>query len=143
MLARVSSPDGRSVTINRTFITPQGRKADMAEPRAAMPGQIPEGSAIRLAMHGERLGIAEGIETALAATRRFNVPVWAAINATMLEKWEPPDGVKEVWIFGDNDPTFTGAAASYALAKRLVIRRKISVHVEIPPAVGSDWADAA
>ena len=45
------------------------------------------------------LGIAEGIETALAASYRFGVPVWSAI----LESWEPPTGVKRMIVFGDND----------------------------------------
>jgi len=143
MVAMISTVDGKPANLHRTFITPQGRKADMEHPRATMPGEIPDGSAIRLAMHGERLGIAEGIETALKAGKRFGLPVWAAINATMLEKWEPPEGVREVWVFGDNDPTFTGHKASYALANRLVVRRKIVTHVEIPPVVGTDWADAA
>lgn len=143
MLAKVQGPDGAGATVHRTFITPQGRKADIAEPRAVMPGEIPDGAAVRLAMHGDRLGIAEGIETAQAASKRFNVPVWAAINATMLAKWIAPSGVKEVLIFGDNDPKFGGAAAAYALAHRLAARNHLIVSVHIPDQVGKDWADAA
>lgn len=143
MLARVAGPDGKGATIHRTFLTPQGRKADMDCPRAIMPGEIPAGAAIRLAMHGERLGIAEGIETALAATERFKVPVWAALNATMMTKWIVPEGVKEVLVFGDNDAKFGGAAAAYALAHRLAARAGLAVQVHIPERIGADWADAA
>lgn len=148
MLAKVSGSDGKSVQVHRTFLTPQGRKADMDCPRAIMPGAIPDGSAIRLAMHGDRLGIAEGIETALAATKRFGLPVWAAISSTMLKKWEAPEGVREITVFGDHDPKFGGQAAALALAHRLAVKG-LEVRIEIPgfridPAqCGHDWADAA
>lgn len=144
MLALVSGPDGKPVNIHRTFVRPDGSgKAEMDEPRALMPGRIPDGAAIRLAsIHGERLGIAEGIETALAAGERFKIPTWAAINSTILAKWIPPAGVTEVVIFGDNDPKYGGAAAAYALAHRLAVKG-LSVEVRIPDAIGTDWADVA
>lgn len=141
MLAMVQRADGQAANIHRTFLGPNG-KADMMDPRAMMPGPLPDGCAVRLNhMHGDRLGIAEGIETALAASLRFNVPVWSAINATMLAKWTPPEGVREVVIFGDNDPKFGGQAAAYTLAARLAGRHHIGVEVLIPDAVGTDWAD--
>ena len=54
------------------------------------------------------LGIAEGVETALAASIMFNVPVWAALNANRLKVWEPAEGVSEVVVFGDNDINSVG-----------------------------------
>lgn len=114
----------------------------MDEPRAVMPGPIPDGAAIRLASHDDVLGIGEGIETSLKAGQRFGVPTWAAINATMLAKWIPPEGVKRVLIFGDNDAKFGGQMAAYTLAHRLAIRG-IEVQPEIPPQTNTDWADAA
>lgn len=141
MLALVEDSDGVAVTIHRTFLGPDG-KADIANPRALMPGTIPEGSAVRLyAIHGERLGIAEGIETAIAAAKRFKVPTWAALNANLLSKWTPPAGVSEVLIFGDCDAKFGGQAAAYALAHRLSARMGIAATVHIPEVVGRDWAD--
>lgn len=140
MIARVQGPDGVGVTLHRTYLTPQGRKAPMDNPRALMPGELVEGSAVRLAPHGKRLGIAEGIETALAAGEKFGLPAWAAISAGMLAKWSPPEGVEEVVVFADNDLTFTGQAAAYQLAHRLVLKG-LKVTVEIPPRLGTDWAD--
>ncbi len=140
MVAMVSGPDGKPVTLHRTFLGPNG-KADMPEPRALMPGQVPDGAAVRLSMHGDRLGIAEGIETALAASKRFGLPVWAAINSTMMVKWLPPEGVKQIVVFGDNDPKFGGAAAAYVLAHRLAARLHLDVEVRIPERTGCDWAD--
>lgn len=142
MIALVRAPDGASATIHRTFLADPapGEKRH----RAMMPGTIPDGSAVRLcAVDGDTLGIGEGIETTFAAARRFNVPAWAALNAALMAKWIPPETVKRVLIFGDHDPAFGGQAATYALAHRLVTRRRLQVEVHIPPVVGTDWADAA
>lgn len=140
LLAMVAGPDGEPVTIHRTgLVIPDGGKRF----RATMPGDLPDGAAVRLSpIHGTRLGIAEGIETAFAASARFGVPVWSAINATMLSKWKPPAGVEEVLIFGDCDRNFRGHAAAYQLAHRLVERFKLAVQVHIPGQVGLDWADS-
>ncbi|GGD50720.1 DUF7146 domain-containing protein [Aurantiacibacter arachoides] len=141
LLALVSGPDGEPVNIHRTFLGPNG-KADMENPRALMPGRIPDGAAIRLfAATGEILGIAEGIETAFAAADRFGIPVWSAMNAAMLAKWTPPAYVREVWIFGDNDAKFGGQAAAFGLAHRLAGRLDLQVQVHVPIEAGHDWAD--
>ena len=56
------------------------------------------------------LGLAEGIETALAAHEIFGIPVWAAISANGVLSFEPPHSVKRLEIFGDNDSNFVGAS---------------------------------
>lgn len=142
MIALVTSPDGEAANIHRTFLGPNG-KAEMDNPRALMPGAFPDGSAVRLGAAGDILGIAEGIETALAASLRFGMPVWAALNAGNLAKWAPPPAVAEVVIFGDCDESYTGQAAAYTLANRLKTRLRISARVMIPETMGRDWADAA
>lgn len=140
MLALVrDAVTGAPATIHRTFLTLDGRKADMPNPRAIMPGDLPEAVSVRLAEAGEVLGIAEGIETALAAQAKFGVPCHAAINAGFLAKWQPPEGVRRVIVFGDCDQTYTGQAAAYTLAHRL--SRKLQVEVRIPGQFGTDWAD--
>lgn len=140
IVAMISDVDGKPATLHRTFLGPDG-KADIQEPRATMPGTIPDGAAIRLSAHGDRLGIAEGIETAIAASVLFQIPVWAAINSTMLSKWRAPESVREVVVFGDSDTKFGGQAAAYAVAHRHACRAGIRVRVEIPDRAGSDWAD--
>ena len=92
-------------------------------------------------MRGERLGVAEGIETAIRAAKRFQVPVWAALNAGMLEKWLPPAGIGEVLIFGDNDHGYGGQASAYALGHTLVTRKRMKAQVLIPTTPGMDWGD--
>lgn len=130
---------GEPATIHRTFLTQDGAKAAMDNPRAMMPGELPESISVRLAEACQTLGIAEGIETALAAQVKFGVPCHAALTAGFLAKWQPPEGVRRVVIFGDCDQSYTGQAAAYTLAHRL--SRKLQVEVRIPGQFGTDWAD--
>jgi putative DNA primase/helicase len=141
MIARVLTPDGgRVATLHRTFLRPDGlAKAEMQSPRKLAPGSVPEGSAIRLGPVADALGVAEGIETALAASVLFELPVWATVSSAMMEKWTPPAGVSEVCIFADNDAAFGGQAAAYSLAHRL--KRDFDVTVRVPPMAGTDWND--
>ncbi len=140
MIAMLMAPDGRPAILHRTYLTTEGGKAPVEKPRRIMEGTITRGSAVRLFPHQDVLGIAEGIETALAAASLFGVPCWAATNATILSHWTPPDEVREVIIFGDNDPKFGGQAAALALAHRLAVRDR-KVRVEIPERLGFDWND--
>ncbi|MGE8126032.1 DUF7146 domain-containing protein [Methylobacterium sp. NPDC080182] len=140
MIAMVTNPDGYPTTIHRTYLSQDGRKADVASPRRLMPGTIAPGSAVRLFDAGSTLGIAEGIETALAAAALFAIPVWAAVNASQLAKWVPPPEATEIVVFGDADAAFVGQAAAYALAHRLA-RKDRTVTVKLPDRVGTDWND--
>lgn len=141
MLGIVTMPDGSPSTMHRTWLDGNGGKAPVDEAKKVMAGPIKTG-AIRLAPVSLRLGIAEGIETALGASSLFDLPVWAAISANGMQQWEPPKEVTEVVIFADNDTNYTGQDAAYALAKRLSLAGK-SVQVQIPARPGSDWADVA
>jgi putative DNA primase/helicase len=143
MVAMVVGPDGKPVSMHRTFLKPDGSgKAEMAAPRKLMPGELPEGACVRLCDYvpGGPLGIAEGIETAMSASALYEMPVWAAINSEILKKWTPPEGCEEVAVFGDNDAKFGGQAAAWALAHRLAVKG-IRVTVHIPPIEGDDWND--
>jgi putative DNA primase/helicase len=140
MIAMVTGPDGAASTLHRTYLTADGRKAAVDEPRRMMPGTIVRGSAIRLAPAGDALGIAEGIETALSASALFGIPCWAAVNAAMLTAWQPPFEVKRIIIFADNDASYSGQAAAYALARRLG-SQDYAVEVRVPVESGTDWND--
>lgn len=138
MVARVQDAEGNLVNCHITYLTAEGQKVT----RRVMPGSLPDGCCIPLwpAKDGV-IGVAEGIETAMAAAAKFKVPVVAAINANRLAAWQAPAGAKEVYVFGDNDESFTGQAAAYNLARRLVLKDGLKVHVMVPEATGSDWAD--
>jgi len=140
MVARIRYPDGAGASIHRTYLTDDGHKAPVPQAKKIMAGKPLNTGAVRLSAVGMTLGVAEGIETALAASQRFGVPVWAATNAVLLEAWVPPEGVERVMIAGDNDASFTGQAAAFGLARRLV-QKGLAVEIRIPDQVGKDWAD--
>jgi putative DNA primase/helicase len=132
---------GKYSGIHRTYLAMDGCKAkvDLGRVRLAYGtmGVVELGQP----MEWQILGIAEGIETAMAANQLFGIPVWAALNAGMLEQFNPPVGTTHVTIFGDNDSNkhFTGQKAAYLLANRLA--RDFEVRVEIPDKGGTDWND--
>lgn len=143
MVAMVAGPDGKPVSMHRTFLAPDGSaKAEMASPRKLMPGELPDGACVQIGEYvpGGPLGIAEGIETAMSASALFDMPVWAALNTALLKRWVAPEGCDEVAIFGDNDAAFGGQAAAYALAYRLKAKG-LEVTMNIPDRIGEDWND--
>lgn len=142
MVSIMRDIEGRGVTVHRTYLTAAGEKANVDPVKKFMAGKRLNGAAVRLSRITECIGLAEGIETALAASIRFGMPVWAATNAALLEHFTPPAGVKAVWIFGDNDSSWTGQAASFMLAKRLA-RDGFDVDVSIPEAKDTDWCNAS
>jgi putative DNA primase/helicase len=139
LVAMVTGADGKSATLHRTYLN-DGHKALVSNPKKLMPGKPIKGAAIRLYPAGEVLGVAEGIETALAARQLFSVPVWSCISANGIETFQPPAEVRKVIVFGDNDISGTGQAAAWSLAKRL-IASGVDCEVRIPEQAGTDWAD--
>lgn len=138
MLATVTSPMGKAVSIHRTYLQ-DGRKAPVSAPKKLMQGLPLPGAAIRLTPVSRTLGIAEGVETALAAAELFEMPTWSCISTSGIESFEPPEGVEHVVIFADHDANFAGQATAYRAAHRLALRG-IEVEVIVPPTVG-DWLD--
>lgn len=138
MLATVTDATGRAVSMHRTYLQ-DGRKAPVSAPKKLMQGLPLSGAAIRLTPVSRTLGIAEGVETALAASELFEVPTWSCISTSGIETFEPPEGVEHVVIFADHDANFAGQAAAYRAAHRLALKG-IEVEVCIPPRPG-DWLD--
>ncbi len=140
MLTIFHDKDGQAATIHRTYLSPAGNKLDIKSPKKMMPPKKKmSGGAARLYPFEDGiLGIAEGIETAIACHDEANIPVWAALSATLLEKFQCPKNVKDVLIFSDNDLNFTGQRAAYNLAHRLY-NEGINVKVEVPIHAGTDF----
>lgn len=141
MVAKFVTPKGKPSTFHITYLD-GAKKADIERQRVvATPVEDMVGGAVRLMPAHEELGVSEGIETAYSASTLFGFPVWATLNAYMLEKFEPPPGVKRLVVFGDNDHSFTGQAAAFALAKRAKLQLGLEVEVRLPPRLGMDWND--
>lgn len=87
------------------------------------------------------LGVAEGIETAIAAKMLYGVAVWSLLNTALMKSWKPPSNVKKVIIFGDNDENYAGQAAAFNLAHRLKKMNEVEVVLRFPPQTGHDFND--
>ncbi|MGP6089772.1 VapE domain-containing protein [Antarctobacter jejuensis] len=102
--------------IHRTFLLDDG--SGKAPAGKKMLGSIAE-AAVRLFPMSDdgHLGVAEGIETALAARAIFGTPVWAALSADGLARFKWPDGTEQLTIYADAGDA--GRQAAAALADRL------------------------
>lgn len=138
MLAMVHDITGQAVTIHRTYLAKDGSgKAPVEKPRKTVcaHGTNPH---IRLTPVATAMGIAEGIETALAVAKLFSVPTWSALSTYGIETFEPPSGIERLIVFGDHDSNGAGQKAAHTLAARLA--SQMPVEVRIPDRVG-DWND--
>jgi len=140
LLSKFVGPDAKAFTLHTTYLTPDGRKADVPKVKKLAPVPVPPGGAVRLDNSAETMGVAEGIETALSAMQIHQVPVWATLSTGCLVKWEPPPTAKNILIFADHDESFAGQAAAYPLAHKLAAKG-LHVEVRMPPDLG-DWNDA-
>jgi predicted P-loop ATPase len=117
MVVRVRNGAGEPTGgIHRTFLLDDG--SGKAPAGKKMLGPVAGGSVRLFAIGDDRhLGIAEGMETALAAQAIFGIPTWAALSADGLRKWEWPSDIKRVTIFADAGES--GQQAAAALVERL------------------------
>lgn len=144
MVAMVRSPDGSPATLHCTYLTHKGDKAALDPVRKLMtPAKSWKGGAVRL-QHpedGQTLCVAEGIETALSMKLLHpEVCPWACISAGNLESFlAPHKDSATIYIAGDNDASFTGQAAAFALAKRL--SKKHEAFVLMPEQINTDFND--
>lgn len=145
MLALVRDQHGKAKTLHVTYVK-DGQKAPVRAPRKVL-SKTGDGPSVRMYSPIEgRLHIAEGIETALAV-RQTNrpdgvlSPVWSCLSAGAMQQFKPPAGVEHLWVWADNDDSFTGQHAAYSLAHRLTRDKACKVTVMMPSIRGTDWAD--
>ena len=136
MIAKMVDKKGQPVSIHRTYLTLDGSKADLKSPKKLMPpkGTV-AGCVIRLFPVGDCVGVAEGIETAISCHQLLSIPTWAAVSAYGMETFVPPDGVRKIVVFADNDVSYAGQSSAYSLAKRLHAKDYI-VEVVVPDITG-------
>ena len=124
MLALITNPTGEPISVHRTYLAADGGKADLPVQRKAVSSFGP-GPTIRLAPVAPIMGIAEGIETALSATKLFGVPTWSVMSDYGMATFEPPPEVEQLIIFADHDEHGAGQRAAASLAERLPIPTEI------------------
>lgn len=153
LVGRVTIPNGDG-GVWRIYVKHDGSgKAPVEAPKLGL-GDV-RGGAVRIGGVWPQIGIAEGIETALACrqivweAKHVLIPVWAALSSGNMRSIELPAGVASVRIFADNDPIkfrpdgtireSAGMAAASALAARLMAQG-IETTIEAPP-TDLDWLD--
>lgn len=101
----------RTQGIHRTFLLDDGCAKGPAGKK--MLGSVADAAVRLFAMPADgHLGIAEGIETALAAHALFRTAVWAALSADGLARFRWPEGTARVTIYADAGDAGRQAAAS-------------------------------
>lgn len=169
VMTLVRDAEGRAITMHRLWLERLDAKtvvkAPVDCPKKLYPlteGASMSGGAIRFGKPvGRTLGIAEGIETALAVTAATGMTTWACVSASIMPSFVPPEGVDTVVVWADKDrakaqpllpngeqrpPKHPGLDAARALQKRLWsegIKAAVQLPpVEIPAGKDSiDWAD--
>ncbi|MEA3018383.1 MAG: putative primase/helicase, partial [Sphingomonadales bacterium] len=124
------------VAVHRTFL------AAAAEPgiivARAKCGLGPfRGGAVRLGRAAARLGLAEGIETALSASALFDVPCWATLGTERFGLVAIPACVTELLLFLDNDAGGRRAEKLVRAANPAIA----SIEAHYPRRAGDDWND--
>ncbi len=144
MVAPLTQPNGRMVALHRTYLTVDGRKADVPTVKKVTGAAGPlAGACIPTSVQvhhpiGPVVGIAEGIETGLGAWLGSGIPTVAAYSAGNLAAWQWPSDARRVVIFADADRA--GREAADTLRAR-AIAAGLRCEVLTPTDEGADWCD--
>lgn len=117
LIAILRLSDGsRAPGIHRTFLVDDG--SGKAPPGRKMLGSV-KNAVVRLFPMPQdgHIGVAEGIETALAAHALFGTCVWAALSADGLARFQWPGETQRITIFADTGEV--GRQAAVTLSERL------------------------
>ena len=135
MIAAVSLDEG-PIAVHRTFLSGNA-KADFDKPKRAL-GSLGEAAVRLFAPASGKLGLAEGIESAMSAYALTGIPVWATLGNERFGLVSVPESVTELHLFVDHDAGGE-LAASRGLAAYEQEGRKI--HVRKPSSSETDWND--
>lgn len=106
LVGRVQDLAGDTTAVWRIYLDPlTGGKAPVDNPKLGFGPA--SGGAVRIGGKGSgKIGVAEGLETALAAWLLVGCcfPVWATLSTSFMMLFEPPFHVKRLVIFPDGDP---------------------------------------
>ena len=135
MIAAVSLDEG-PIAVHRTFLSGNA-KAGFDKPKRAL-GTL-SAAAVRLfAPASGKLGLAEGIESAMSAYALTGIPVWATLGNERFGLVSVPESVTELHLFVDHDAGGE-LAASRGLAAHA--RDARTIQVRMPSSRDTDWND--
>jgi hypothetical protein len=141
LIAPIKDSTGSLVAVQRLWCLPsvESTAKDSRAPlqaRKKVLGAMADGS-VRLAAAGSALGLAEGVETAIAAMMLFKVPTWAVCGAARLASVWVPDCVDQLYIFGDRGSAGERLAEGAWLAQG----RQRQCEIVLPDEGYGDFAD--
>ena len=135
MIAAVSLDEG-PIAVHRTFLSGNA-KAEFDKPKRAL-GALGEAAARLSAPVSGKLGLAEGIESAMSAYALTGIPVWATLGNERFGLVSVPESVTELHLFVDHDAggelTASRGLAAYARDGR-------TIHIRKPSSRDTDWND--
>jgi putative DNA primase/helicase len=130
-------PNRDVIAVHRTFLAATGLAKAPVTNNKKMLGPV-NGGAVRLAPHGPKLIVCEGIETGLTLLQETGLPVWCALSTSGIVNLVLPDDVSEVVIAADHDRAGLNAANKAAHKWTLEGR---TVRIAKPPVEGWDFND--
>ena len=137
MIAAVSLDEG-PIAIHRTFLSSEASgKAAFEKPKRAL-GALGEAAVRLFAPVSGKLGLAEGVESAMSAYALTGIPVWATLGNERFGLVSVPESVTELHLFVDHDAGGE-LAASRGLAA--YARDGRTIHVRKPSSRDTDWND--
>ena len=102
LLAAVTDADGAITGVHRTWLDPAGGKAPVASPRRAIGSLL--GNGVRFGRAKDIVAVGEGIETTLSLRSVLpNLPMVAALSSAHLGAFNPPAGLRCLYIAADRD----------------------------------------
>lgn len=150
MLVRGFDASNNLVQMHKTYLTSDGRKADVPHVKKTDMGVGCNSFALRIGIPSDTLGVCEGIETGLSASLLKGIPVWPCHSADIMANFELPEEyrgiVRKLVIFADSDQAKNGIRKGEVCAKKLADKcRAMGLRSLItrPAKVGTDFADLA
>ena len=114
LLAAVTDLSGELTGLQRIWLTPEGRKAPLRDPRRSMGALL--GNAVRFGHASDVLVAGEGVETVLSVRQAWPAPAGAALSAAHLAALSLSPGLSRLYIAFDDDAA--GRRAADRLAER-------------------------
>jgi putative DNA primase/helicase len=138
LIAAVTMDHGL-IAIHRTFLDPESPgTAPFSNPKRAL-GSLTSGAVRLFDPVDGRLGLAEGVESALAAKALTQIPCWASLGNERFGLVSIPESVRELHLFVDHD---AGGDIAEERARRAYMRENRTIITRRPRTPGSDWNDA-
>jgi hypothetical protein len=141
LIADIESPAGEVVSVQRYFLTAEGRKAPVEPVKKllTMAGASASGGALRLHAPGSILMTCEGLENGIPGLlRNPHLPLWPALNTALLGSLIVPAVVRHIVVWADPDKA--GQNAVKKLTTRMAAEAR-TVEALYPRDTRLDWND--